>query len=278
MRSAYDLKSFVPEVQEIVYNYLSDTCGVIPIESNQDFVIKYSNYSIKNLKFALRSLKQVRSADASELRYVSGLIRSKLAKKGQNELRESADLERDLNKNFWSKCRKIFDTATKSLPTFDLLTCYNYFVQMLKLKKTDHSFQPPSWIPPLNPPPSSSAITPPTYQAVARAINRCKSSFSACPLDQLSIIILKNCPILRTLLHRIITQCWSDRVVPDIWKRGVTILIYKKGDTADPANFRPIYSRHGTKSWRQCTQPQFTTSYKKISTSTKTCKRGFGKR
>jgi len=95
-------------------------------------------------------------------------------------------------------------------------------------------------MPTLPPPNSPPVISPPTYQSVARAINRCKSSSSACPLDQLSVIILKNCPILRTLLHRLIVQCWSTKVVPSIWKRGVTILIYKKGDTADPANFRPI--------------------------------------
>jgi hypothetical protein len=30
------------------------------------------------------------------------------------------------------------------------------------------------------------------------------------------------------------------RAIPDCWKGGATILIYKKGDTSDPANFRPI--------------------------------------
>ena len=75
---------------------------------------------------------------------------------------------------------------------------------------------------------------------MARAINRCKSSSSACPLDQLSVIILKNCPIVRTLLYRIISQCWSEQEIPAVWKRQVSILIYEKGDTADPANFSPI--------------------------------------
>ena len=98
----------------------------------------------------------------------------------------------------------------------------------------------PSWIPSRPPPAATPISSPPTYQSVARAINKCKASSSACPLDQLSVIILKNCPILRTLLHRIIYQCWSKRDIPGIWKRGVTILIYKKGDTTDPANFRPI--------------------------------------
>ena len=30
------------------------------------------------------------------------------------------------------------------------------------------------------------------------------------------------------------------RTVPSSWKRGATILIYKKGATDDPSNFRPI--------------------------------------
>ena len=121
------------------------------------------------------------------------------------------------------------------IPTFDLAACHAYFKARLSLRNINSSFQPPAWMPTLHPP-----TTHDSYQPVAKAINRCRSSLSACPLDQLSIIILKNCPILRTLLHHIISQCWTDREVPTIWKRGISILIYKKGDSADPANFRHI--------------------------------------
>ena len=50
----------------------------------------------------------------------------------------------------------------------------------------------------------------------------------------------RNCPILRTALLRIITHCWNAHQVPKAWKHGFTILIYKKGDATDHANFRPI--------------------------------------
>ena len=59
-------------------------------------------------------------------------------------------------------------------------------------------------------------------------------------MDQLSILILQKCPMARTILHLIICECWRSRRIPECWKRSATILIYKKGDTSDPGNFRPI--------------------------------------
>ena len=67
-----------------------------------------------------------------------------------------------------------------------------------------------------------------------------KSSASACPLDQISILTLQNCPYLRTVVHRIISYCWDNQTVPKVWKYGFTILIHKKGSTKEPGNFRPI--------------------------------------
>ena len=52
--------------------------------------------------------------------------------------------------------------------------------------------------------------------------------------------MLKRCPILRTILHKIIMECWRTSTIPSCWKRGLSILIYKKNDPADPSNFRPI--------------------------------------
>ena len=42
------------------------------------------------------------------------------------------------------------------------------------------------------------------------------------------------------MLYKIITECWRLKNIPTCWKTGATILIYKKGSTSDPANFRPI--------------------------------------
>ena len=95
-------------------------------------------------------------------------------------------------------------------------------------------------LPKLDTPAMAYNAVPPTYKEVASAVNKCKSSGSACPFDQISIIILKKCPILRTLLHAIIVECWSKKCIPQCWKKSATVLIYKKGNTSDPSNFLPI--------------------------------------
>ena len=56
----------------------------------------------------------------------------------------------------------------------------------------------------------------------------------------ISVIVLKRCPILRTILHKLIVACWETKTIPSCWKKGFTIQIFKKGDTNEPSNFRPI--------------------------------------
>ena len=66
------------------------------------------------------------------------------------------------------------------------------------------------------------------------------SSASPSPIDQISIITLKNCPITRTMLTKIIGYCWEHHYFPTKWKNSVTTLAYKGDSTSDPGNFRPI--------------------------------------
>ena len=126
------------------------------------------------------------------------------------------------------------------VPTFSNSVCSEYFRKTLSILQA-YSFNViPSWIPLLQHQSIPYNDTLPTYKEVATAVNRCRRSSSACPLDQISIIILQRCAFLRSMLHAMIVECWKEKHIPSCWKRSVAILIYKKGDTSDPANFRPI--------------------------------------
>ena len=83
-------------------------------------------------------------------------------------------------------------------------------------------------------------MTVPSYSEITKIVHKIKGSASACPLDQISVLVLKNCPYVRTILHRIICHCWNEKTLPKIWKYGFTVLIHKKDSTSNPANFRPI--------------------------------------
>ena len=63
-----------------------------------------------------------------------------------------------------------------------------------------------------------------------------KTSGSPCPPDQ----ICKRCPYLWMVITEIIAVAWKSCRIPSAWKRACTILVHKKGNHDDPANFRPI--------------------------------------
>jgi len=67
-----------------------------------------------------------------------------------------------------------------------------------------------------------------------------KASGSPCPLDKISIIPFKRCPFLRSYITAVFNTIWASGEIPAEWKKACTVLAHKKGDTSDPANFRPI--------------------------------------
>jgi hypothetical protein len=71
-------------------------------------------------------------------------------------------------------------------------------------------------------------------------VRKSKARASPYPLDHVSVIALKKCPQLRTILHKLLIACWETKQLPECWKQSVAILVYKKGDTSNPENFRPI--------------------------------------
>ena len=67
-----------------------------------------------------------------------------------------------------------------------------------------------------------------------------RASSSPCPFDQISVLVLKKCPIGLTYVWKLLEHCWEKSLIPELWKKGLTVLVYKKGLAGDPAHFRPI--------------------------------------
>ena len=105
--------------------------------------------------------------------------------------------------------------------------CFDYFVRSFS-SVHPKVFNIPSWIPTLS------------DSQISNVIRKMKASVCPCPLDQLSIIFFKRCPFLRTYLSEIIRTAWSTGSVPSEWKRACTILIHKKENANNHANFPPI--------------------------------------
>ena len=75
----------------------------------------------------------------------------------------------------------------------------------------------------------------PTYRSITKII------FKPSIHCQISIIVLKKCPYLRTYLWRLISDSWARGAFLAVWKRGITVLAYKKDSNVDPSNFRLCY-------------------------------------
>ena len=66
------------------------------------------------------------------------------------------------------------------------------------------------------------------------------TSGSSSPLDHISIVCFKRCRYLRKLIAEIIRASYKSGRIPEEWRRACTLLVHKKGNSGDPANFRPI--------------------------------------
>jgi hypothetical protein len=111
----------------------------------------------------------------------------------------------------------------------------------LRLKNKRKQFKAPKWIKTLdNSPRNDFDLSPPNYYEITAIIRKMRASASPCPFDQVSVIVLKKCPILRTILWRIIKRLWEIKHISAQWKAGSTVLAYKKGPTDNLENFRLI--------------------------------------
>ena len=236
----------VNKFNETIYNYFRDNYGTVKNnkEKERKFNEKYKNSTKSQLKKQLKSLKNQSPNNVDEVRYVSKLLRSKITEaKTQDQFAQkvySTDHDNEIKKNFWGYVKFYIEKPKRIIPNSDKKTCFDYFVKSFKCINPLKEFQIPSWIPTFREPPCRLDLNPPSYAEICKVIKRMKSKGSPCPLDQISIICFKKCPYLRTYITAICAKVWETNHIPSFWKRAVSILIYKKDSTDNPANFRPI--------------------------------------
>ena len=221
------------KMNEVLYNYFKNTYGIVDTIYQATWKDKYEPMQKKDLKSCLRTLKR-NQAPYSEIQYVSRLLRSRINHK------PVSNVDDQIKRNFWQYVKQSFNHKIALSPTFNASICTEFFGKFFATINPLASFTIPSWIPSLSQPCILYDLSPPTYQQITKVIRRIKASGSPCPLDKISIIPYKRCPFLRSFITEIIRAVWLSGEVPQEWKSACTILIHKKGDTSEPANFRPI--------------------------------------
>ena len=117
-----DLNASIKLLNTTIYNYFAENFGYEERLPDDSLCNKYDNYSIKDLKKALKELKSSNS-DLAEIRYVSRLVRNKLKTKATNDnlsnnKDEPFNHDKFLERNFWGYVKKVVNFDESILPTF----------------------------------------------------------------------------------------------------------------------------------------------------------------
>ena len=247
-----DLEASVVFLQQSIYNFFKDNIGLH--KPAADLAARDESRATNSSNRALRRLLHLLKAAArprSEGQVQQIQATSRALRKGLRSVRGAAAASADLSTgrkhyfryraNAWQYMKEYVNMDQKS-PTFDDQTCNSYFTNIYAEKNPNRAFIRPDWIPEKIPPctPFIHSSHPPTFNDVSRVVSSMKARSCPSPLDAISIIIFKRCPILRTHLANLLSACWIRQYFPKIWRRATVTLIHKKGDTSDPQNFRPI--------------------------------------
>ena len=191
-----------------------------------------------------KDLKLLKDSHASldEIRYVSRLLRSKLAKKTSTITScETLDHDLSISKHFWGYVKLFLQKKPSLLPSFLLERCKQFFIETLSAKHPNKQFPIPSWIPSFSNPTHPFHSDTPPYQKITSIVRRMKSFSSPCPIDKISVVCFKHCLHLRSFSTYLIRFIWlSGHLFALSGYQSLHYINTQKRGTEDPSNFRPI--------------------------------------
>ena len=211
-----------------VYNYMADNYGLIDNASDLDKFLKekYTDYNKHKLKKCLRLLKANELENLNEIRFVSKLIRSKIQTEQSSVTTASTNINHNemIKLDFWKYVKRFIEKPTSNFQSNSL---FRIFQKNITVNEPYKAIYYPIL---LEPPIYQYDITSPTYQEITKIIRRMKASGSPCRLDEISIIVFKRCPYLRSYLELVFRKISSTGQIPDplCGKKQLRFLFTKK--------------------------------------------------
>ena len=131
--TSQDLDSNIKALNNIIYEYFAQNFGYADSTPDNSMVDKYKDYTVKDLKKALKSLKSTNDKP-EEIKYVSHILRARLRSNNNNQSSElcrdnshsnnqTLNHDRNIEKNFWGYLKNIPNKKDTVLPSFNMTQC-----------------------------------------------------------------------------------------------------------------------------------------------------------
>ena len=159
--TSQDLDSNIKLLNNIVYEYFAKNFGHTDSTPDNSLVNKYKDYTVKDLKKALKTLKSTNS-EPDEIKYVSHILRAKLHLNNNNNQSSESGLDdshsnsqtrnhdKYIQKNFWGYMKNVLNRKGTVLPSFNMTQCFSYFTKALVVIHPNKLFTIQNWIPALS--------------------------------------------------------------------------------------------------------------------------------
>jgi hypothetical protein len=125
------LDSNIKLLNNIVYEYFAKNFGHTDLTPDNSLVNKYKDYTVKDLKKALKTLKFTNS-EPDEIKYVSHILRAKLRSNSNNNQSSESGLDdshsnsqtrnhdKYIQKRFWRYIKNVLNRKDTVLPSFNM--------------------------------------------------------------------------------------------------------------------------------------------------------------